>query len=212
MAKRKTLIENAKKYLGVPYVWGGDSFDPNHPNDPKYSEGGFDCSGYMFNVMKDSGMKVGRSTAQGYSSKGTEVSRKNMKEGDLLFFGKSLKSITHIAMYAGDNKMYESIGGSRNTIKNKGKGVTLSSLSRRSDLVLVKKIADETDPAPKKDYYPKYTGKSISIVDALKAVGEKDTSLTHRKKIGEKNGIKAGSAEANEKMLKLLKAGKLTKA
>ena len=32
MAKRKTLIENAKKYLGVPYVWGGDSFDPNHPN------------------------------------------------------------------------------------------------------------------------------------------------------------------------------------
>ncbi len=62
-------------------------------------------------------------------------------------------------------------------------------------------------------YYPKYTGTSASIVIALTAIGEKDTSLTHRKKIGTVNGItNAGTADGNTKMLQLLKAGSLLKA
>lgn len=71
-------------------------------------------------------------------------------------------------------------------------------------------------PSPAKTgekYYPKYTGKSSSIVDALGAVGEKDTSLTHRKKIATNNGIKnyTGTAAQNSKMLQLLCQGKLKK-
>ncbi|MGN0338676.1 MAG: hypothetical protein ACI4EE_14375 [Lachnospiraceae bacterium] len=62
-------------------------------------------------------------------------------------------------------------------------------------------------------YYPKYTGKSNAIVDALKAVGEKDTSIEHRKKIGTANGISGvGSSSANAAMLKLLKSGQLKRA
>lgn len=62
-------------------------------------------------------------------------------------------------------------------------------------------------------YYPKYTGGSASIVAGLAAVGEKDTSLSHRKKIGAANGISnVGTAAANTKMLKLLKSGKLKMA
>lgn len=58
-------------------------------------------------------------------------------------------------------------------------------------------------------YYPKYTGNSVSIVDALKSIGE-DATIENRKKIAEKNGIlNVGSAESNAKMLKLLKEGKL---
>ena len=60
-------------------------------------------------------------------------------------------------------------------------------------------------------YYPKYTGKSTSLVDALKAVGVKDTSKAFRTKIATANGIanyKATSSQ-NLTMLNLLKQGKL---
>jgi hypothetical protein len=63
-------------------------------------------------------------------------------------------------------------------------------------------------------YYSKYTGKSDSIVDALKAVGETDTSKTHRAKIAAANSIAnyTASASQNTKLLILLKSGKLIKA
>jgi hypothetical protein len=62
--------------------------------------------------------------------------------------------------------------------------------------------------------YAKYTGSSNSIVDALAAVGETDTSKSHRTKIAKANGISgySGTAEENAKLLKLLKSGKLVKA
>jgi hypothetical protein len=63
-------------------------------------------------------------------------------------------------------------------------------------------------------YYPKYTGSSSSIVDALATVGEKDTSKAHRTKIAAANGMSGytGSTTENTKLLKLLKNGKLIKA
>lgn len=63
-------------------------------------------------------------------------------------------------------------------------------------------------------YYAKYTGSSTSIVNALKAVGETNTTLTHRKKIAIANGIAnySGTASQNTSMINLLKAGKLVKA
>jgi hypothetical protein len=62
-------------------------------------------------------------------------------------------------------------------------------------------------------YYKKYTGTSTSLVDALAAVGETDTSKTHRSKIAKANGISSytGSSAQNSALLKLLKAGKLLK-
>lgn len=62
-------------------------------------------------------------------------------------------------------------------------------------------------------YYKKYTGKSGSIVDALKSIGV-DSSIENRKKIAQANGISnySGTASQNEKMLSLLKQGKLKKA
>lgn len=64
-----------------------------------------------------------------------------------------------------------------------------------------------------KQYYKKYTGKSVSLVDALKSIGVNNT-MTNRKKIAKANGIKnyTGSAAQNTKMLELLKKGKLVKA
>lgn len=62
-------------------------------------------------------------------------------------------------------------------------------------------------------YYKKYTGGSSSIVEALKAVGEKDVSKDHREAIAKKNGFSnyQFTASENSKMLSLLKKGKLKK-
>lgn len=63
--------------------------------------------------------------------------------------------------------------------------------------------------------YPAYTGTSKSIVDALAACGEKDTSKVHRSRIAFANGVVSeigyytGTVEQNSLMLSLLRQGKL---
>lgn len=61
-------------------------------------------------------------------------------------------------------------------------------------------------------YYPKYTGKTVSIVNALSSLGYK-SDFNYRKKIANANGIKIylGTASQNTKLLNLLKNGKLIK-
>lgn len=122
------IVTTARSYLGKPYVWGGES----------ESEGGYDCSGFVFSVLNKCGMKVPRTTAQGYSDLGKKVT--NIQSADLLYFGRSTKRITHIAIAINSTKMIESIGNSKNTKTNKGKGVSITNISHRNDLVLVKRI------------------------------------------------------------------------
>lgn len=139
----KINIELAKKYLGRPYVWGGNC----------EAEGGYDCSGFVFQVLHQSGFKVERDTAQGYYNTFSKYEvPKNIVTGDLLFFGKSKKSITHIAIAIDSNTMIESIGSKKNTINNKGKGVSISNITRRKDLVAVcrfENVSRETLKCPK---------------------------------------------------------------
>lgn len=84
--------------------------------------------------------------------------------------------------------------------------------------ILVTKTSGHTvivvEGKERSSYYPAYTGASSSIVNALKSVGETDTSFSHRKKIASVNGISGyvGLASQNLKMVKLLKAGKLIRA
>lgn len=65
---------------------------------------------------------------------------------------------------------------------------------------------------PRVEYYKKYTGKSVSIVDGLHSIGV-DATFKHRKAIAKANGIKlyVGTAKQNSTLLKLLKEGKLIK-
>ena len=83
---------------------------------------------------------------------------------------------------------------------------------KKGHIVVV--VAGKSPEEVKEDYYPMLSGyKGTSIVGALAAVGEKDTSMTHRKKIAAANGIQGyiGSAKQNLQLLDLLKNGKLKK-
>ncbi|WP_066585334.1 C40 family peptidase [Cellulomonas timonensis] len=89
------LVEAAKKYLGVPYVWGGETLD----------EGGLDCSGLVLRAMTDLGVGDGvPRTARQQMTIGTPVSSLDQAlPGDLLVFGGG----THIGIYMGDGQMID---------------------------------------------------------------------------------------------------------
>ena len=74
--KFATLIAEAEKYLGYPYVWGG--------SNPSTS---FDCSGFVSYVLTNSGLiNTGRLGAQGLYNVCSPVSSADVKPGDLVFF------------------------------------------------------------------------------------------------------------------------------
>lgn len=143
MRARTEFKKTAEQYLGVPYVWGGESL----------SEGGFDCSGYVYRVLTAMGGDIPRLTAQGYYNSGNnilgnEISMHTVREGDLLFFGTSRKKITHIAFYYSRGMMIESGGGgSANTASNPGVGVRIRSI--RSDLVAIRAVRYSSETASK---------------------------------------------------------------
>lgn len=118
-----SIADAAQKYLGTPYVWGGESMD----------EGGMDCSGFVYNALKDAGYDIGRTTAQGYRNYGTKVDKSELQAGDLLFFGSGEAS--HIGIYLGNGQMIHSSGGSKNTKSNPGKGVSVADINHRSDFL-----------------------------------------------------------------------------
>ncbi|HVU93151.1 MAG TPA: transglycosylase SLT domain-containing protein [Jatrophihabitans sp.] len=87
------VVADAKKYLGIPYVWGGESTS------------GMDCSGLVQRTFADLGVGLPRTAAE-QQQVGTAVpSLAAAKPGDLLFFGTPAH---HVAIYAGDNKLIES--------------------------------------------------------------------------------------------------------
>jgi len=85
-----TVAATALLYLGVPYVWGGET-----PN-------GFDCSGLVYYVFKKHGINLYRTSKEQFVDRlnlGSPVSKENLRPGDLVFFG---SPIHHVGIYIGD--------------------------------------------------------------------------------------------------------------
>lgn len=199
MKSRETIKQNASALLGKPYVWGGE-------ND---TEGGYDCSGFVHAVLNKSGIRIGRTTAQGYYNYfQTKMHTKTPLCGDLLFFGKSLTNITHVAIAKDNLNMWESIGSSKNTREKPGKGVVISPISRRKDLLCIIDIIDEGSI-----YYPRYTGKSNKIDIVFQEIGAPYGSVAKRRTIAIRNNILnyKGTLTQNLILIKLAKAGTLLK-
>ena len=90
------IYEEAKKYVGTPYVWGGSS-----------PETGFDCSGYVCWVYNQNGYDIGRTTANGLWQKSQHISEAEAKPGDLVFFKGTYDTpgMSHVGIYLGNGKM-----------------------------------------------------------------------------------------------------------
>lgn len=91
---REELVNTAKDFIGVPYLWGGTS-----------SERGFDCSGLTMTVYQLNGLNLPRNSAMQYQA-GTPVDRMNdLKMGDLVFFAlKKANVVSHVGIYIGNGK------------------------------------------------------------------------------------------------------------
>lgn len=101
---RNALVTEGKKYLGLKYVWGGNSLTT-----------GADCSGYILAVYRACGIDTSELPRASYdiirSSKGRTVSYDEAKPGDLVFYGNSTGSvINHVAMYIGNGQIIHESG------------------------------------------------------------------------------------------------------
>lgn len=93
-----SLMKEAEKYLGYPYVWGGSS--------PSTS---FDCSGFVCWVYTQSGVaNIPRTTAQGIYNQCAPVSASEARPGDIIFFTGTYDSgspVSHVGIYVGNGMM-----------------------------------------------------------------------------------------------------------
>ncbi len=88
------ILEEAEKYIGYPYVWGG--YKPSTS---------FDCSGFVSYVYNQCGWDFGRLGAQGLYN----ISRRTSspRPGDLVFFTGTYDTpgVSHVGIYVGDGWM-----------------------------------------------------------------------------------------------------------
>lgn len=92
------MMEEAEKYLGYPYVWGG-----SNPNTS------FDCSGFVSWVVNNCGVgwNIGRLGADSLRHTCSYVSPANARPGDLIFFEGTYDTTgaSHVGIYVGNNMM-----------------------------------------------------------------------------------------------------------
>ena len=85
------IVATAKKYIGVPYVFGGTT------------PSGFDCSGFLQYVFRELGYVIPRLADEqyllGYSAKVSQLDA-----GDLVFFETYMEGASHCGIYVGDRQ------------------------------------------------------------------------------------------------------------
>lgn len=83
--KQSKIVDIAKNYIGVPYVWGGTTPE------------GFDCSGLVQYVFREAGIKLPRTSAE-QGKVGEYIEKEDLKPGDLVCFP------GHIGIYIGEGQ------------------------------------------------------------------------------------------------------------
>ncbi len=97
------ILAEAQKYLGTPYVYGGAS------------PSGFDCSGFVYYVLKQLGYSPYRTPVDQYKQ-GSYVEKEDLQVGDIVFFANTYASgLSHVGIYAGNGQFIHS-PNSRSTV------------------------------------------------------------------------------------------------
>jgi hypothetical protein len=155
--RQKEVATFALKYIGYPYVWAGEYPSKKSPYGTQAS-GGFDCSGFVFYVMKmhfDYPITVNERGASDMAERAKpRITRKNLLPGDPIFFGpegpkSKVSTIYHAGLYLGNGWFIHSTGSSD--------GVHLNSLDSSSyykkyfawgrRLLTPAELSPEPDPA-----------------------------------------------------------------
>ena len=203
------------------------------------ANGDYWCASFLsWLFYKTFGTTNGKKLLCGGYSAACETIRQNFKKksqyktspkvGDVIFFsGTRHSGANHIGLvYKVDSKKVYTIEGNTSGasgVIDNGGGVAKKSYEigyskilgyGRPDYTIVgaKKATTTTVKTSTVSYYPKYSGKSSSLVDALNSLKITST-FANRTKIAKANGITnyKGTASQNTKLLKLLKEGKLKK-
>ena len=109
---RQELVTTARRFLGVPYRWGGED-----------RTNGFDCSGLTMVSYRLNGLNLPRNSRAQFRA-GQAVDKTRLRQGDLVFFAtKGGSRVTHVGLYIGDNRFIHA--------PRPGKTVRVASLSSR---------------------------------------------------------------------------------
>jgi hypothetical protein len=109
---RRRFLEKANAFKGTPYVYGGTSHS------------GVDCSGLVYCAAKEAGLGTLPHSSKSLYNISKKIDRSDAIEGDLIFFAAG-SSISHVAIYIGDNQILHAISDGPKT------GVRVSKLSEK---------------------------------------------------------------------------------
>jgi cell wall-associated NlpC family hydrolase len=85
------VTHTALRYVGVPYVWGGTSFN------------GVDCSGFVQAVFEHNGIELPRTADSQYEA-GRPVKMSDLQPGDVVFFETYTAGASHVGIYLGNGR------------------------------------------------------------------------------------------------------------
>ncbi len=99
------FVRVAQRYMGTPYVWGGESAR------------GFDCSGFIMRVMRDLGYSALPHSAAEQFHYGLPVAKGLLKPGDIVFFANTYKpGVSHVGIYLGRGRFIHAANSKVGTI------------------------------------------------------------------------------------------------
>ena len=109
----RKIVDNAKKYQGVRYKYGGTT------------KKGMDCSGLIYTAFKEENIMLPRTTSSMVKD-GDWIDLKKAETGDLVFFAtkKNSRSVNHVGIVVATNPL-------RFIHSSSSKGVIISSLKER---------------------------------------------------------------------------------
>lgn len=127
--KLDMMVMYAQYFIKTPYVWGGNNYS------------GYDCSGFVQEALASVGLDPkGDQSAQTLYDYFSQRWDEKLNRGSLLFFGRSKKEITHVALAVSRNFMIEA-GGGGHLITNEATAraanacIRIRPIDNRSDLV-----------------------------------------------------------------------------